>query len=317
MIQDKENMINVLDAFSEQCKDAVKIAKGIKVKGKIDNVIFCGMGGSGVVGDIAAEFVSKIPFYIVHDYELPKAANKNSLIFLVSYSGNTEETLSCYKQAKSKKAKIVSITSGGKLSSLDKKAIIIPKGFQPRVALGYLLMPILVVLANSKVIVNPGINQALEVLDSKICSRKGFLLAKEIKGRLPIFYASNSLKTAAYRCKTQINENSKQPAFNNVLPEMNHNEINGFYKNSNKIHAVFIRDKKDSEMVKKRMDISKVIIKEKTKVSEIHSFGNNLLGRILSVIYIGDYASYYLALMNKEDPTPVPVIEVLKKKLVK
>ena len=115
--------------------------------------------------------------------------------------------------------------------------------------------------------------------------------------------------------KTQINENAKQPAFCGVFPEMNHNEINGFKKVAKKLYVVMLRDKKDILNIKKRMDISKKIIKEKTKVTELHIKGKSLLARMLWTFYISDYASYYLALMNKEDPTPIPVIEELKKRL--
>jgi len=310
-------MIDVLHAFPEQCKDAVKLARGFKTKKNPKNIIFCGMGGSGVAGDIASLFVTKVPSASVHDYHLPVDTNQKSLVFIISYSGNTEEALSCYKEAKRKKCDIIAVTSGGKLAELHKKTVIVPSGYQPRNALGFLLMPLLSILTSNKLIANPSIPEAIKTLTPKTLSREGFLLAKQINGTIPVFYTSEQFRFAAYRCKTQINENAKQPAFYNILPECNHNELSGFKKHAKKLHVVFIRDKKEGARIKKRMDITKKIVKEKAGASEIHTHGSSFLARMLSAIAIGDFASYYLALMNKEDPTPVLVIEDFKKRLAK
>ena len=314
MTYDKENMLGVLESFSEQCKEAVKLARGASIKGKFSSITVCGMGGSGLAGELLKP-LAKIPVYPVHDYNLPSYIDKKNLIIIVSYSGNTEETLSCFKQAKKKKCKILSITSGGKLAELDKKAIIIPSGMQPRSAIGYLFLTMVAVLSKARAIPNQAsaLNETIRILNSKLCSRQGFLLAQKLRGKIPVFYASNDLAAVAYRIKTAVNENSKQPAFHHYFPEMDHNEINGFKKNASKIAAVFIMDKKDPNKIKKRMDITKKIIKHNTHVLEVH--GKSLLARMMYAIYIGDYLSYYLALMNKVNPTPVPVIEDLKKRL--
>ena len=186
---------------------------------------------------------------------------------------------------------------------------------QPRNAVGLLLLPVLRVLANSKIIANVNIAEVLRVVKPKACSREGFLLSKKLKGKIPVFYSSSDLEGVAYRCKTQINEAAKQPAYWNVLPELDHNELGGFNNLANKVVIVMIRDKKDSARVRKRMKITKSIIKESTSVCEIHTKGKSLLTRILYAIYVGDYASYYLALFNREDPTPVEIIEEFKKRL--
>ena len=317
---DKFNMLGILESFSRQCKDAVNLAKRIKIKGKFENIVVCGMGGSGIGGDLIAPFVKKIPVYVNKDYGLPGFVNRKSLVFVVSYSGDTEETLSAYAEAKKRKATVVVITGGGKLAEKEKKAIIIPSEIpQPREAIGYLFLSILVILSNTRIISNQDntIREAIRLLVPKLCSKEGFMLAKKLKDKIPVFYSSGDLKGVCYRIKTQINENAKQPAFCSVFPEMNHNEINGFKKNAKKLYAVLIRDKKDSLIIKRRMDISKKIIKEKTKITELHVKGKSLLARMLWTIYVGDYTSYYLALMNKEDPTSIPVIKELKGKLKK
>ncbi len=315
-MHDKYNMMGVLAGFPEQLKKGWAIAKDVKIKGKFENVAICGMGGSGISGDLVIPFVKKIPVFVVKDYNLPEFIGKKSLVIVISYSGNTEETLSCYNQAKKRRAKIAAITSGGKLAELEKNVAIIPNELQPRAAMGLLFVSVLRVLFNSKIISNPNVGSAIKAAVPKACSKEGFLLAQKMKGKIPVFYASENFKGVAYRCKTQVNENAKQPAFFHTLPEMNHNEINAFERNAGKLIAVMIRDKNDSLRIKKRMDITKEIIKENADVAEIKTKGNSLLARMLYTIYVGDYASYYLALMNNEDPTPVPVIAELKKRLM-
>ena len=314
---DKENMLGVLEAFSEQCKEAVKLARGVKIKGKFANICVCGMGGSGVGGFLLKPFVKNIPVFVNNTYGLPKYVGRKSLVICISYSGNTEETLSAYAEAKKRKATVFSITSGGKLAEKDKKAIIVPSGYQPRAAIGYLFLSMVAVLSSNGIIPNQSsaISETIRLLQPKQNSREAFMLAKKLKDKIPIFYASEDLAAVAYRIKTQINENAKQPAFYHVFPEMNHNEINGFKKQGRKVITVFIRDKKDLLSIKKRMTITKKLIHAQTNTVDLQVKGNSLLARILTTIYIGDFASYYLALMNREDPTPVPIVEELKKRL--
>ena len=320
MSYDKENMLGVLQDFPEQCKEAVKLAK-VSVKGKFSSICVCGMGGSGIGGDLLKSLVNNIPIYPVHGYKLPSYVDKKCLVIAVSFSGNTEETLSCYKEAKKKKMKVISITSGGKLADLDKNAIIIPKDkypdFQPRSAIGYLFLTMVAALSKNKII--PSQSGALaevnKILNPKLCSKQGFLLAQKLKNKIPVFYASEELGAAAYRIKTAVNENAKQPSFYHIFPEMNHNEINGFKRNTSKLAIVFLRDKKDNKAIIRRMDITKKLIKSNVKTVDLEVHGKNLLARMMYSIYVGDFISYYLALMNRLDPTPVPVVEELKKKL--
>jgi len=317
MTYDKENMIGVLDSFPKQCEDAAKIGRKFKIKGKFESIAVCGMGGSGIGGDLLKSLVKDIPVYPIHDYNLPKYVNKKSLVILVSYSGNTEETISCFKEAKKKRCRIFSITSGGKLSELDRNAVIVPKGYQPRNAIGYLFITMVSMLSSSRIIPNQSaaIKETLGILNPKLCGREGFLLAKRLKDKIPVFYSSEEMAMAAYRIKTAVNENSKQPAFYHYFPEMNHNEMVGFNKNSARITTVFMIDKKDSRHIQKRMEITKRLLKEKVDVCELEVKGKNLLARMMYSIYVGDYISYYLALMNREDPTPVLLVEEFKKLL--
>lgn len=318
---DKSNMLKVIEGFPKQCKTALELPKGMSASGKVDKIVVAGMGGSAVGGDLLRTYMqdSRIPVFVVRGYKVPNFVDENTLVFAVSYSGNTEETISAYKSAVNKKAKIIAITSGGQLASLAKKVVRIPVGLQPRAALGYLFFPVLGVLVNSGIIDVKGkeIEEMLGIL-SKTDEFKtvGENVAKKIGQKTPLIYASELLSAVAYRWKTQFNENSKTAAFHHVFSEMNHNEIAGYQTmNRGDFVAIFIRDKEDNERIKKRMDITKEIISTKVGVEEVFTKGGYLLSRIFSGIYYGDFASYYLALANKIDPTPVAVIENLKKKL--
>ena len=318
---DNSNMLKVLEDFPHQCRTALELTKGMSVSGKIDKIVVCGMGGSAVGGDLLKAYMhnSKIPVFVVRDYKVPNFVDENTLVFAVSYSGNTEETISAYEDASRKKAKIVAVTSGGQLGAMAKKIIKIPSGLQPRAALGYLFFPVLGVLNNSGIADVKGgeIEEMLGILsktgDFKIVGER---IAKKIGLRTPLIYASELLSAVAYRWKTQFNENSKAAAFYHSFSEMNHNEIAGYQTiNKNDFVAIFIRDKDDNERIKKRMDITKEIISSRVDVEEIFTREESLLSKMFSAIYYGDFASYYLAIANRVDPTPVTVIENLKKKL--
>ena len=318
---DNSNMLKVIEDFPHQCKTALELPKGMAVSGKVDKIIVVGMGGSAVGGDLLKIYMhnSKIPVFVVRDYKVPNFVDENSLVFAVSYSGNTEETISAYADALKKKAKIVAVTTGGQLGVMAKKVIKIPSGLQPRAALGYLFFPVLGILNNSGIVDVKGkeIEEMFDILsktdDFKIVGER---IAKKIGLRTPLIYSSELLGAVAYRWKTQFNENSKVAAFHHVLSEMNHNEIAG-YQNVNKqdFIAIFIRDAQDNDRIKLRMDVTKEIVSTRVDVEEVFTRGEGLLARMFSAIYYGDFASYYLALANRIDPTPVTVIENLKKKL--
>ena len=141
-------------------------------------------------------------------------------------------------------------------------------------------------------------------------------IAKQIQGKIPIIYSSELLKPVAYRWQTQINENAKYPAFHSAFSEMNHNEINAFRAmERSKFLAILLRDEKDNSRIRRRMDICRQIMEKNIDVEEVKVQGSSLLARMFSTMYIGDYASYYLALRERVDPTPVEVIEWLKKQL--
>jgi len=339
---DKSNMLELLLDFSMQCKYASEIAKNSKVLcGKIDfrKIVFAGLGGSAIGADLVRSYLyfeSNIPITVVREYELPAYIDSETLIFISSYSGNTEETLSAYNQAKEKGANIVAISSGGMLEEYalkDKVTFIrIPKGMPPRCALGYLSITPLCVLAKLGLIkdVNPYINKAAGVLEDlkntclnpRIAQKDNiakYIAAKLFNKFVVVYSSSIHFDVVATRFRGQLAENSKALASAHVFPEMNHNEIVG-WQNPKKMFknfvVVMLRDKGVNPRVTKRMDItSEILKKEGVEVLEIWSRGEDVLSKIFSLIYIGDFISYYLAILYGIDPTPVERVTYLKKRL--
>lgn len=320
---DKGNMIGIIQAFPQQVEEAQQLSKKIKVKGKYDAIVVCGMGGSGIPADILQTIVDEKQVFVAKDYYLPKNLPKKTLAVIISYSGNTEEALSCYEEARKRKLGIFAVTSGGKLEELCKKSrhpfVKIPAGLPPRAGTGYLFFGMLFVLQNSKIIKNrtKDVNEMLSLVRDLRISRQAFVIAKFMANKVPIIYSSHQLRAAAYRWKCQVNENAKQPAFYNVYSEMNHNELEGYHLIKKDFCVIQLYDEKDNRQIRKRMEICKKIMGKKVKVLDVYVKGESLLARLFYAFLLGDYSSYYLALINKEDPTPVKVIEDLKKELAR
>jgi glucose/mannose-6-phosphate isomerase len=338
---DPKDMYDLIFNFPQQLIKGIHLGVRADLKWtklRPDNIILAGMGGSAIGGDLARSYLAdelKIPFFICRNYTLPKFVNDKSLVFVSSYSGNTEETLSAYQEAKRRKAKIIAITSGGKLLEKCSKErfpfITIPKGFPPRAALGYSFTPLLIVLSRLRIISDKTAmlrktskylegKRAEFALEKKSSQNQAKSLALKLYRKIPIIYSSTDYFDAVgYRWKGQFCENSKSLAFNNYFPEFNHNELVGWKVLDHirdKLIVIILKDKKDHSRIQKRMKIVETIIKkEKVKVIEIESQGENLLSRIFSLIQLGDFTSFYLSILNREDPTPVKVIDYLKKKL--
>lgn len=320
---DKHNMLGQIKDFPKM----VSLAYGMDVPLTIDvipkSILICGMGGSGIPGDILKNYLdTKVLIEVAKDYDIPHYIDESSLVFILSYSGNTEETIECYREASKKRAKIVVITSGGKLeevAKLKKDVLIkIPSGYMPRAALPYLFFVMLKVLCANKILGDKS-GEVKKVIDS--LSKDWYIdYAKEVAQKLyntvPIVYSSKKLSSAAQRWKTQINENAKTHCFYDVFSEMDHNEICGFTKLTAKYHVIMLIDEEDTPKIKKRMDLTKEIISSpNSQVTQIRIKGDSKLAKIFSAIYLGDMVSFYLAVLNDVDPTPVDVIERLKKKL--
>lgn len=337
-------MAGLLKNFPRQIEDAVQIGKSFELprsfRGPFDKIVFVGMGGSAIGGDVIRSLAaseSPRPIWVMRHYDLPPFVDSKTLCIFSSYSGNTEETLSAFRQGIKKRLKSVVITSGGELARLSRKGAIpwieIPRGFPPRAALGYSVFPILQLLAQTKLLKwsDSAVEETLSLLDSLAGKKFGLeipdaknpakKLATSLLNRWVVIYAGTELlDSAALRFRNQIEENAKAMASHHLLAEMNHNEILGWQFPAALIPksvCIFLRDSKDHPRIQLRMDFTKNLIGKERGAStrEIHSIGKSRLARLFSTIYFGDWVSYYLALLYRIDPTPVVVIEALKKHL--
>lgn len=341
---DPSGMYDKIYKFPEQLEDAAGIGKNLEPDLEyykdIENIVVIGMGGSAIGGDLVRSFLSdkvNMPFQICRHYRLPEFVNENTLVIASSYSGNTEETLSAFDDAISRGAKIFCITTGGRLGELaDEKNLLkagLPKGFPPRAALGYSFVPLLYFIHKIGIIdnvdeeINELINglknyRAIYAAESPLENNPTKKLALKLKNKIPVIYTGPELIDAVgTRWKGQICENAKCLAFNNQFPEFNHNELVGWkviepYKD--KLIVIYLRDSDDHNRVSLRMSIvRKVIEKLDVEIVDVYSQGDFPLGRIFSLIQIGDFTSLYLAVLNDVDPTPVEVIDYLKDELAK
>lgn len=341
---DPDNMYNRIFDLPEQMEKGLKIAQAWKISphdfADIRNIVFIGMGGSAIGGDLMKSYLRSellIPVEVCRHYELPEYVDDETLVVVSSYSGNTEETLSALDDALKRKALIAAVSTGGILEDVcqlnDIPLLIVPEGLQPRAAIGYSFVPLLVFFEKIDLVKNcvREITIAFQKLDklrekyiedNPTLSNPAKRIATLMAGRIPIIYGGPALTDiVALRWKGQICENGKVLAFSNVFPEMNHNELVGWSdlveQHHDRFLVVFLRDTEDHPKIRRRMNIVKDLIsKLEVEVVDLHSMGDSRLERIFSLIQMGDFISYYLAVLNQVDPTPVEVIENLKTRLV-
>ena len=336
---DPSDMLGLILNFPDQIEEAVAIGEGIQTDPHpegLQHLVICGMGGSAIGGDLLRTYLSReisLPILVNRHYTLPRFVGPNSLVIVSSYSGNTEEALASFQEARVRKAHVVCLTSGGRLKGWAREegfpVIQIPGGYPPRAALGFSFFPVLILLIKTGLVKrrSQDFQEVITLLRKKSRlyhpdKNEGNLakqLAGELKGRFALIYASPPTEAVAMRWKGQFSENSKLLAGVNLFPELNHNEIVGFRpKPAGPIRVIFLKDSGDHSRIKARMDITKAIIEESgARVLEVHSEGKSLLARLFSLIYLGDFVSLYLAVLNKVDPTPVKNIDFLKSELAK
>jgi glucose/mannose-6-phosphate isomerase len=337
---DRQNMFQKIVDFPRHLLEGVEIGSSVdisKLTGHgFTNIILAGMGGSAIGGDLTRTFLRPelaIPFEIHRSYGLPSCVESYSLVVCASYSGNTEETLSAFRAALDRNCHIVAITTGGELAKLanqhDVLSVIIPPGLPPRAALGYSFAPLLTIFGRLGLCRNYSelLKMAAAFLEKRnhgfqfeSADNLTFQIAQKLDGKLVIIYAGNDLlDTVALRFKGQLCENAKHLAFNNTFPEFNHNELVGWQLPVEIIAGcavIILRDKDDHPQISKRMAIVTELLADKgVETITIQSEGEERLVRLLSAIQTADYVSYYLALLNGIDPTPIDVINYLKQKL--
>ncbi|MEM3565345.1 MAG: bifunctional phosphoglucose/phosphomannose isomerase [Candidatus Bathyarchaeia archaeon] len=337
---DKSGMLSFYVDAAKHYEKAVQMAEKVVVNYlKPTSIIVAGMGGSAIGGELLKDWASdvlKIPVEVCREYMLPAYANKHTLAFIVSYSGETEETLSAFLEAVKQNCMIICISSGGALLDFAEKlkipSVRIPKGIPPRAALPYLFTPKLIILEKLGLVAEVGaeISEAITVL-RQVCSENApetpfeenfsKKLAADICGTFPVVYGFGFYRSVAQRFKQQFNENSKIPAKWDFFPELNHNEIVGWdeaEKLASYFSAIIMRDRSEPEPIRCRIEATKELLSSKTKgIYEVWSRGGGKLARMLSATIIGDFTSVYLAILRGVDPTPVKTITMLKDKIAK
>ncbi len=330
--RDTGKMLEKLLSFSDQCRDAESISPGIGGIQLPERIVFCGMGGSAIGGDILktiCDSVSTVPVFVNRDYSLPSWAGRETLVISASYSGNTEETVSSLKNAKKKGCGIVCISSNGiveKLSSEYSAPFIkIPGGYPPRCAFGYLFFPVYGLLASIGAVkamprtIFGKMDRWIEDFSPGSEDSEPLAIARRLEGRVPLLYSNPAMYPALMRWKTQIAENSKTFSFVNSIPEMNHNEIMSWRHPEwfvNRCLPVFVETSREEARIKLRMDITREIISGiQPDILTVRSKGSDLLSDLLYLVILGDWISFYLAVLNGSDPTEISEINTLKKQL--
>lgn len=336
---DKSDMFSFCVEAPKHCQEATKLAEAVSINySKPKTIIVAGMGGSAIGGELLKDWSRDkidVPIEACREYSLPAYANEKTLVFVVSYSGETEEALSVFLDAIKRNCMTFCISSGGKLLEFAQKLKLpylrVPSGIpQPRVALPYLFVPLPIFLEKLGLTSGVGseISEAIGILgqakdgnspekplSDNFCKR----LASNINGTAPVVYGFGIYRAVAQRFKQQFNENSKVPAKWGFLPELDHNEVVGWEAAKELVRCfsvIFIRDKDEPDEMLQRIETTKELIyAQSMKVFEVWSMGKSRLAKMLSAVCIGDFTSVYLAILRGIDPTPVKTITLLKEKM--
>jgi len=338
---DVEGMYEAIRSFSEHLQVGRISALGADLGAwpgtGITQVVVAGMGGSAIGGDVLSALSidhSSIPVYVSRSYTLPEWVGPNTAVVASSYSGNTEETLSAFDEACGRKARVIVISTGGELVSRAQArnipCVVLPSGIQPRAALPHSLSALLTISESLRLTsVSPSdwdesialtAKQSTEMSNFDEPDNPALKIAKILCGHFPVIYSSEQLAPANTRWRNQIHENSKSFAVGNLLPEMNHNEVMGwarFHSELKSLSVVALRDQEDHPRTQRRLDVTRSLLEPYAyNWIEIHSQGESRLTRLLSLMYISDWVSLYLAILNETDPSPVGLISRLKVALV-
>ena len=333
---DPQNQFDVLIKTSGQVKFAWnnRIDLSSLKNKKFDKVLVTGLGGSAISADLMQNFLRDelpLPYFVNRNYFLPKFADENALVVVSSYSGNTEETVEVLEAALKRNCAVVCITTGGKIEKIaDENKIPVVKifpGLQPRYALGLSFFSLLKVFQELQLIGSHD-KVVADVIDMwtemgnelSVEDNRAYKLTLDLTGFIPVIYSAADITSAVgYRLKCQVNENSKLHAFHNVIPELNHNEIIGWESYTEKqlnAKVVSIVDEDYHPQVKKRFEITcELAAKSGAEIITLQSSRSNFKLRLMELIYLVDWITYYLAVLRGYDPTEIDNINILKKRL--
>lgn len=338
---DPRGMYTLTMGFPAQCLKALDIATAARLPtdgAGIDAVVLTGLGGSAAGGDFARalfELQGRVPFTVNRDYALPAWTGPRTLVIATSYSGNTEETLAAYADARRRQARLVVVSSGGELSRLAAAdgvpLVTIPGGQPPRTALGLMLVPVLVAVVRLGLLEQQDIAGAAShaarmmapwLNDAPVATNRAKQLAVELHGSLGVVYGLGAWQgVVANRWKGQLNENAKQHVFAHVLPEMNHNEILG-WEGAGRVGvkrwvAILLEDGREGRRMELRAEATLDVLRPAAHVERVRAEGPSTLARMLSLALLGDFVSLYLAALNGVDPHSIDAIDAVKARLAR
>ncbi len=329
-----------LDEAHRSAVDAVP-ASALPDPDTIRNVVVMGMGGSGISGDVVVAAYTHqlpVPVTVLKRYRVPAFVGPGTLAVAVSYSGDTEETVSMARAAADAGASLVAVSCGGELGRVACDAgglhVPCPPGYMPRAALGTLVAPIVVAFGRLGLVTHGDLDlaESVEVLarrrdacrtEVRPASNPARELARRIDRTFPLFYGGGALgAVAAYRWKCDVNENAKAPAFWSAYPEVDHNEICGWGQHGDAtrqvISLVELRHGFEHEHLARRFDITRGIVEEAVdQVLEARAEGTSRLAQLLDLMYLGDWTTCYMALDAGVDPGPIEAIGRLKDELAR
>lgn len=339
---DPQGMLLHLRNLPQQCRTAWEKASEFALSAEfkdVNKIVICGMGGSAIGGDLLRSLASNLSqaiIFVNRDYNLPAFVDSKTLVIASSYSGNTEETLSAFEQALNINCNKLAITGDGRLKYLAQEKGIpvftIDYFSQPRAALGYSFIPFLAFLGKSGFLEDKSAEvermaQTLETLLDQLAENipktlnPAKQLAEKLFGKLIVVYGAGLLSPVAQRWKGQFNENSKAWAFYETFSELNHNSVVGYEspkEMSDKVYVILLRCPSLHPRILARYEITSEIL-EKSRVGHeiIDSKSEDNLTQMMSLVFLGDWVSYYLAMLYQTDPTPVKNIDYLKGRLSK
>lgn len=336
---DSQDQFGMVAALGEQLVGAYRAGSGVIEDGggEVGGIAVTGMGGSAIGGDIVAAALGPYlasPMITVRGYRLPGWVSGRSLVFAVSYSGNTEETVAGLNEALERGCRVVCVSTGGDVGRIaaarELPLVEVPADLQPRAAMGYLSIPLAACLESMGLVadIERDVGEAAAVLrelarlygpDNPAAGNPAKQLAVWLKDSIPVIYGCELTAVAANRWKCQINENAKALAYYNEFPELNHNEIVGWENPPpllDSFRVIYLEDGQSHPQNLRRMEITAGLLKD--YAGEVHahqSRGDSRLARLFSSIYLGDFVSLYLAVLYGVDPSPVARIEDLKRRL--
>jgi glucose/mannose-6-phosphate isomerase len=336
---DSQGMLVAAASLPEQVAVALAAERdfdNLPERGEVENVVVLGVGGSAVAGDVlvsAAGPYMPVPVLVFRSYNVPAFVGEGSLVFAVSFSGESEETIEAVTEAALQGARVVAVTAGGELARLARAwgapvaevPVAIP---QPRAAIGALAVPPMLILEDIGLF--PGASHWVEAAAEQLRVRRDELmkpgnlaeeLARRIGRTIPLVYGGGGMGgVAAHRWKNQLNENAKVPAFWNAQPELCHNEVAGWGQHGDLtrqiVTLVGLRHDFEHPQVMHRFELTYQLLDEVVAdIEEVRAQGDGELAQLLDLVIVGDFASIHLALQSGVDPGPVPAIDHIKRAL--